>query len=429
VRVETQLQVNFAFLPIIGWGSTIIQANSISEAASVDLVLVIDVSPSMSYDLCHDDLDNDEDGTIDDCASNIAPNPDPTATGPVNLPGVTNSESDVGLCIANQSITPGSDPNGAGVDEPGLPPDGDGEDDCHPFVEVRDAAKLLVDRMYFPYDRISIVTFAAATSIALELDPNDYPPSPASCAVSDMQVCAEDVIDSLNPEIEKVYGGPDCPSYPPDPSGCPSTATGDGLKYAGGRYCLDDVVVNGLCDRVEMREEAVWITILLSDGAANAGVQSQGPPTVWICPSSTWNPLLPFCRDASAATRHPNGAVDFDADDYAHDMADFLGCPDPTEFQWPACSTTAPGGQNVVIFSIGLGDLVWNNPVGDPDAGEKLLRYVAGVGDDGDPATNPDCSGAPTKTSCGNYYFSPTGAGLIQVFEAIASRIFTRITH
>ena len=37
VNVETELQVNFAFLPIIGWGSTIIRANSTSEAASVDL--------------------------------------------------------------------------------------------------------------------------------------------------------------------------------------------------------------------------------------------------------------------------------------------------------------------------------------------------------------------------------------------------------
>jgi hypothetical protein len=30
---------------------------------------------------------------------------------------------------------------------------------------------------------------------------------------------------------------------------------------------------------------------------------------------------------------------------------------------------------------------------------------------------------------CGNYYYAPTGAGLLRVFEAIASRIFTRLTH
>jgi hypothetical protein len=66
------------------------------------------------------------------------------------------------------------------------------------------------------------------------------------------------------------------------------------------------------------------------------------------------------------------------------------------------------------------------------------LRYVAGAGDDGNPATPSGLDpcwdsilGQPKAvgTSCGNYYFSPTGGGLMQVFEAIASRIFTRITH
>jgi hypothetical protein len=56
------------------------------------------------------------------------------------------------------------------------------------------------------------------------------------------------------------------------------------------------------------------------------------------------------------------------------------------------------------------------------------MRYVAAVGDDNNPGTNP-CSSTPTGQSCGNYYFSPTGSGLMEVFEAIASRIFTRITH
>jgi hypothetical protein len=35
----------------------------------------------------------------------------------------------------------------------------------------------------------------------------------------------------------------------------------------------------------------------------------------------------------------------------------------------------------------------------------------------------------PDGTDCGNYYYSPTGSGLMRVFEAIASRIFTRLTH
>ncbi len=62
------------------------------------------------------------------------------------------------------------------------------------------------------------------------------------------------------------------------------------------------------------------------------------------------------------------------------------------------------------------------------DQAEKLLRYIAAIGDDGDPSTDP-CASTSPGNSCGNYYYSPTGTGLIQVFEAIASRIFTRIIH
>ena len=41
VRVEATLPVYFAFLPIVGWQSTTIAADSVSEAASLDLVLAL----------------------------------------------------------------------------------------------------------------------------------------------------------------------------------------------------------------------------------------------------------------------------------------------------------------------------------------------------------------------------------------------------
>jgi hypothetical protein len=441
VRVEAQLQVNFAFLPIIGWGSTIIQANSISEAASVDLVLVLDVSPSMSYNLCNDDIDNDVDGLQDECpVLNLTDDFGADATGGNSIP-----ESDVKACVANRKLRPPySEP--APVDRPWI--DGDLEDDCHPFEEVREAAHLLVDRMYFPYDRIGIVTFATLATINLELDPND-PPVPCglvntSSPVS-LKVCADTVIDSLNPELE-ADPAVACPNWGAqgDPRGCMSTNTGGGTKAAAGMYCRDAVDYggngDGNCDRNEMREEAVWIAIMLSDGIANAA-NSADPPSVpgdWICPISTWGAPSgggpPYCSDGDpnpppSGTRHPSGDVDYDADDYARDWADFLGCPSPPNV---TCANTVPGGgQDVVIFSIGLGEAVTKyTKGGDVDQGEQLLRYIAAVGDDGDPLTDP-CASALIGKDCGNYYFvlDPSGGQLLDVFEAIASRIFTRITH
>ncbi len=419
VRVETTLPVNFAFLPIIGFDSTTIRAESISEAASVDLVLAIDVSDSMSIDLCYDGLDNDGDGLYDECSETTGP-------GTEGVDGTF--DDDVDLCLAETLATAPS----ARLSNPNT---------CHPFEEVRDAAQRLVTRMYFPYDRISIVTFGRLPTIWLEL--NDTDSLPAVCnpytGPTKEKDCAQDVLDEIQVEPSPLDNPALCEGT--TPRGCMSTNIGDGLLHSGGRFCIDDGppasdAGNGACDRGEMREEAVWIVILLTDGAANAGTTANPPSwNDWICPSSTYSgpgePAPPYCRDDSASTRHSSGDPEYDADDYARDQADFVGCPGEY-FPLPGCATVDPdGGMGAVIFTIGLGSFVTDNPddPNEPRAGELFLRYAAAAGDDGNPATDP-CSPDPGKgKSCGNYYFSPTGAGLIKVFEDIASRIFTRIAH
>jgi hypothetical protein len=201
-------------------------------------------------------------------------------------------------------------------------------------------------------------------------------------------------------------------------------------------FCPDDDG-DDVCDREEMREEAVWITILLTDGAANAGTRLKVPLIThddWICPAATYG-AEPYCRDEDPGSRHaddvPRGPLQpYDADDYARDVADFVGCPGPGIT--PPTGCPAAGGVGSVIFTIGLGDNVINNPSDAtvPRAGEFLLRYIAAVGDDGDPSTDPYCTPDPGPgVTCGNYYFAPQGDDLIAVFEDIASRIFTRITH
>ncbi len=135
------------------------------------------------------------------------------------------------------------------------------------------------------------------------------------------------------------------------------------------------------------------------------------------CPPAYWS--QPYCRDgdSSAATRHPGPGQPgydinvYDSDDWARDMADFVA------------------GNEVVIFTIGLGDLVTNFTAGgDPAAGEMLLRYIAAVGDDGIASTDP-CAGEPVATNCGNYFFSPTAGELGQIFLEIADRILTRLVQ
>ncbi len=374
VRVNGQLPVNFSFLPIIGFDSTTIKATAVSETASVDIVLVMDTSPSMTYDAACDDGDDDDgDGVDDDC--------------------------DSGGAVAQVGATP---------DDYYKEPDNcNPTDDCHPFEEVRAAALALVGRMYFPYDRMAVVSFDRNAVAQLHLSDN------ISSVVSS--------IDALT-----VYKFPGCPGAP-DPSLCTATNVADGLLIGGNEF------------GAYLREEAVLILILLSDGSANAATDSFGLP---ICPgplgagNPTW--VYPLCRDA--VFEIADGSVDPpDTEDMAVRQGYFVGCPEANSFD-PAYTSCTNPGQGAVIFTIGLGDQMINNDKCDTahyspaecaaneHQGEDLLRFIAAIGDDGDPSTDP-CSGVPIGQSCGNYYFAPTGSGLIKVFEAIASRIFTRITQ
>lgn len=396
VRVTATMPVDFAFLPIIGWGSIDIQANAVSEAASVDIVLAIDTSESMSYDAdCHDGDDDDGDGVIDDCAPSQylwpgapGPNPDPLW----DLPDDYYRDPDI--CNDLNTTAPGV------------------QGGCHPFEEVRDAALALVNRLYFPYDRMAVISFDQNALAQLNLS------SDASSIISS--------IGNLT-----VFKLASCAGFPPDPSLCTSTNIADGLQVGGSQFGSF------------LREEAVLIFILLSDGSANTATDiGSPPPHTRVCPSPlgpgqpTW--VQPFCKDEDFEIGL--GQWGYDAEDAAVDQGYFVGCPEANSFDPSQTSCTA-AGQGAVIFTIGLGDDMVNNtkcddgPGGaysaggcEPDQGEKLLRFIAAVGDDGDPSTDP-CSSTGTGVSCGNYYFAPQGASLLQVFEAIASRIFTRIIH
>jgi hypothetical protein len=249
-----------------------------------------------------------------------------------------------------------------------------------------------------------------------------------------------------------------------NPANCTLTSVGHALKAGAGEFGR------------KVRQEALWVMIVLTSGNANASEYEPGSsfdpnaanyrPNAF-CPPSTWP--SPPCRDFDTPfiTRHYSNTYTttalnttsgisvsvtpslYDAQDYAHDMADFAGCPSTAKEtpQDSACRISldynnGDGGQGAVIFSIGFGSETIDNPPCDggaiclPDAGERLMRYIAAVGDDHDPMTDP-CQSPPlpligpipSGQNCGNYYFAPDTNSLGAVFEAIAARIFTRLTQ
>ncbi len=129
--------------------------------------------------------------------------------------------------------------------------------------------------------------------------------------------------------------------------------------------------------------------------------------------------------------------------DYARDEALYVGC---SSTDLSICF--GKPGQDAIIFAIGLGTEVLTisptSPTSPTDPnyyayGDRLLRYLAAVGDDGNPATDP-CLGVPVPTlplpagvdssyQCGNYYFAQYSGILNNVFTDIFNRIYTRITQ
>jgi hypothetical protein len=447
VRVTIEIDYPLTFLSLLGQYSVRLVETSVSEAAAMDVVLVIDTSESMA----HDSTDTGVDYLHDH-----------------HNPAVCNAETD---------------------------PD----KQCQPFRQVKDAAEEFATQILNKgpkeeEDRLSIVTFATGwqeedkgtivqmlgnwtndQSAALEAirGLKVYDPGPVYCPIGANWACPTGAAcpDKLNdipvgPCIyvnnENGYGGLKCAraydiettsegtweaSFNPGAvSACNTTNIGGGLLLAGKQFEWDK------------RPEALWVVVLLTDGAANAtsalvsdtlyGESDDLNPITFpllleeviphlpigFCPSGTYDVGYydinhEYCQDDNAREfKSPPTANEYDASDFAHDQGWFVGCPAKATSQ---CGNIK--GQGAVIFTIGLGDLVLKtDPAGIP-YGATLLRSIAAVGDDGDPTTDPCYDDLSTRTvynkSCGNYFYAPTGGALSKVFEAIYSRIFTRLTQ
>lgn len=384
IRIEASRTVTFGFLRVIGINSTTIQATSVGEAASIDLVLVIDTSASMAYETGNEY--NTTTGALVDCD---------TVTGTNNTCNSPDADDDPSVC--NFSA--------------GTP--------CEPLNTVKEVAEEFLDTIFFPYDRVAIVAMTSQTPggtrdhvtvLSLEDTEADVLTAIGNLNVYQPPTCsfgppaAPSSGPCLNYNTSGAFIGLECPLYRNGPdlipntgdevfdiSSCNSSNIGGALLRAASEFAVDPI-----------REDSFWVTILLAGGPANATDSAPGY-NYGYCPSYTWvSATHPFCRDADADTRHGDGDADYDADDYARDMADYLA--DPVD------------GQGVTVFTIGLGRLIQNAPKGDPDAGEQLLTYIA------------ETAGGVTANH-GEYFYSPDSAGLDDIFLQIADNIFTRISQ
>ncbi len=398
VRVTARENVPLFFLSVIGLSSVPIEVTTISEAATIDVVLVIDRSESMG--VYKPDL--------------------------VTEYGYGTINRDPAVC---NDAHPANTPDGSA---PSL-----WTGDCHPFPEVKAAALSFVNEFMDPgYDRVAIVVF-------------DNEAYPVNFGTVDAPVYFSSDQDQIRTAIRGLWmydgfrAGQSSETRQPDqyyeyqdiggvwtkvalkghacayrygavPPGdrplpdvneppCRFLNTGDGFytidcygRWNNFLYGTPDNFTDGKCGstnigrglwwaasifNTESREESLLVTILLTDGTPNAGYDDHDPPRP-ICPDNLINPDSGKCNDGDPNTRHAFGNAQYDTDDYARDWADTLANPDYV---------------GSLIFSIGLGNV-----------SPPLLNYIAEKG---------------LTTS----YYQATPENLQKIFLTIANKIATRL--
>jgi hypothetical protein len=442
VRVDAQSDVGLPFLSVIGWRFVTLKVTSVGEAASIDVALVLDRSGSMAR----------ESGGL--AASGCAEHTPP---------------------------------------------------DCAPFEDVRNNAILLVQRLRFPYDHVAIIQFDRVASVFDTAGCGGTgcfvanPGTISSTMMINNRAVAEAALNTDNFKIMSLAESYDIPGTEPHifNSRGLNTNIGGAIKTA-----TRVLTVQG------RRRASVWMTLFLTDGAPNATDPFTGFPA-GFCPPTAWPsrvamtdkpPLPPVVQPITITgyyddnygrepyseptcltardTAHPPIQrtcilTDTKVDDCAVGTTIQWSLADPTTYayrydpyDYAQDQADYMASNGIVAFVIGLGPSVTSSPnyqrIGlgstadnyvsplvarDPDAGERLLRYIAdmgydpGVEDDkklwlchsnwawADPLAQPklatSTSGAPVN--CGNYWYAATGAGLRRVFEEIASRMFTRL--
>lgn len=429
------------FLHIFGLENMPIATNAVGEAATVDLVLVIDTSESMASDI--------------DCGG-------------------------------DGSCTPGYDPNNFDPSACNL------ANNCYPLRQAKDAAKALIARLLPGYDQVAIVYYDYRAHHVFGLDSDIMA---AIGAVDTIHVHDDAPAARLEWSKPSPVGGYKTfnPIYPDDRDGngqdadpgAPCTDLFDYRTGGAGRDlwddttgepCDDDNILdaydwNGDGDytndhatatgksreqnaqvstcigcgirlatdvlRNGGRMDSVWVMVFLSDGIANLSddhVSNGDIPAGYeygFCgddPSSSfWGSFCidrnlggtagRYCLDSPSSECPPDSTPTtssgpYSVEDYALDMIDAAALLEST-------NPNEPLGEDMVIYSIALGAA---------NAQPQVLRYMANLGEDGS-RLNDSCAAEPPTANCGNYYYAPTGAYLDQIFESVASRIFTKISR
>lgn len=409
VQIKVTQDVPVFFMAVLGFSRIPITIETVAQAASIDLVLVIQNSESMAF------------------GANSIANKDPN------------------VC----------NPNG-----------------CHPFEEVKDAAKTFVNKMmYFPYDRVSLVTFNRTADLILPLSDqkggDTITPAltgltvfnPPSCLYKQENIVGDDtasppVTPIPYPRTAPIYpytadpkgpcrlyigtpptynGNFDCPMFyatddlgnktiDNDPSWCGTTNPAAGLALAG-NHLQGAYPIGWPADQI--RDDAVWVILLLGTGAPTSAQDDLSQP---ICPKSSMGPgyARTGCRDIDVLTRHCFKLSDTTCLNASYDVKGdgayiMHSVYDPTNYDVYDRAfdmVDVEASNSIYIFTIGLDSPnkksvrsvgAFPGDINSLFPGETFLEYAAKVGG-------------------GIYRYSPDPSALQAIFLEIANKIATKLT-
>lgn len=262
VRITAQVDSPTTFLQLIGWNNVILEASAVAETAVVDVALVLDTSRSMSSATKHNfPGPSDYDAAYSGGGWSIHANCDDDENA-WQHPLCCNDTGDASVGLNGDIVGSSYTQN---------TPDGDLSDlVCEPFKQARDAARTFIQRLDFVRgDRVVLVTFDE-NGVVYAPDNPSPPPVTFPPLISDEDLA----ITTLNQDVGvhndggqtggcvtvDWYNAGDVELWEYDfVAPCPDTNLGGGILRAN----------EILTDPLYVRREAVWVMIVLSDGAAS----------------------------------------------------------------------------------------------------------------------------------------------------------------
>jgi Flp pilus assembly protein TadG len=346
IRVTVTENVRTYFLSVAGIPSVTINSVSHTQAASIDVVLALDTSESMTYRAPFGD-----------------PNRDPKYCNTLNS--------------------------------------------CEPFNTLKAAAISFADNLMFtPYDRMAVIDFnqratldqamtTKVTDIESAINGLKVTEGLGRCPYSETELGQPpyngilQLIPAPPPFADPGYtpyttnpGGTcrlfdkygtgasfqsmDCPMMygpNPDPSLCGTTNIADAIHGAHNILVGNYGFPGYTGPTPSERDTSLWVLVLITDGSANAAF-TDPPASQIICPSYTWswawaNAGGHECNDGNGSVRHTlKSDPSYDADDAARDQFDSIAL--------------TPEQNGALIFTIGL----QSDPLHAlPAVAQSLLSY------------------------------------------------------